>query len=294
MTLFLQQIINGIALGSVYALTAIGYSMVYGVLELVNFAHGNVYMAGAFVYYLLAVTLALPWWVSFVLTILIMGFFGVFYDAATLRPLRRAGLPKFTGLISSIGVSTVIYNVFFIFFGAETRLYPTFFEGQQLQIGSLTVNYMYVVIVAVSAGFLLLLTLFINKTKIGMAMRAVAQNSEAAECMGISTNIIVSVTFFVGSALAAISGILSCMSYRSIDISVGTAITIKAFAATVLGGVGNLVGAVIGAFVIAIVEVLTAGYISSNIRSISSFIILILVLLFRPNGLLGKAVQKKV
>ena len=294
MTLFLQQIINGIALGSVYALTAIGYSMVYGVLELVNFAHGNVYMAGAFVYYLLAVTLLLPWWLSFVLAVVIMGFFGVLYDAATLRPLRKAGLPKFTGLISSIGVSTVIYNVFFLLLGAETKLYPTFFEGRLLRIGSLSINYIYVVIVAVSTGFLLLLTFFINKTKVGMAMRAVAQSAEAAECMGISTNRIVSVTFFIGSALAAISGILSCMSYRSIDISVGTAITIKAFAATVLGGVGNLPGAVIGAFAIAIAEVLTAGYISSNIRSISSFIILILVMLFRPNGLMGRSVQKKV
>lgn len=294
MTLFIQQIINGIALGSVYALTAIGYSMVYGVLELVNFAHGNVYMAGAFIYYILAVMLGLPWWLAFIATIIITGLFGVFYDAATLRPLRKAGLPKFTGLISSIGVSTVIYNLFFLLMGSETRLYPTFFEGQQLQLGAISVNAMYLVIVAVSAVFLLFLTLFIQKTKVGMAMRAVAQNTEAAECMGISTNSIVSITFFIGSALAAISGILSCMSYRSIDISVGTAITIKAFAATVLGGVGNLPGAVIGAFIIAIAEVLTAGYISSNIRSISSFIILILVLLFRPNGLLGKSVQKKV
>lgn len=294
MTLFIQQIINGIALGSVYALTAIGYSMVYGVLELVNFAHGNVYMAGAFIYYLFAVSLGLPWWLSFLLTILVTGLFGVFYDAATLRPLRRAGLPKFTGLISSIGVSTVIYNLFFLFLGSETRMYPTFFEGQQLKLGSISVNYIYIVIVAVSVVTLLLLTLFINKTRVGMAMRAVAQSTEAAECMGISTNMIVSVTFFIGSALAAISGILSCMSYRSIDISIGTAITIKAFAATVLGGVGNLPGAVVGAFVISIAEVLTAGYISSNIRSISSFVILILVLLFRPNGLMGKSVQKKV
>lgn len=294
MTLLIQQIINGIALGSVYALTAIGYSMVYGVLELVNFAHGNVYMAGAFVYYMLAVMLGLPWYVAFFLTVVIMGFVGVIYDAAALRPLRKAGLPKFTGLISSIGVSTVIYNILFLTMGSETRLYPTFFEGKQFEIGSIAVNYMYVVIVGVSALFLLLLTFFIKKTKIGMAMRAVAQNSEAAECMGISTNLIVSVTFFVGSALAAISGILSCMSYRSIDISVGTAITIKAFAATVLGGVGNLSGAVLGAFIIAIAEVLTAGYINSNIRNISSFVILILVLLFRPQGLLGKSVQRKV
>lgn len=294
MTLFVQQIINGIALGSVYALTAIGYSMVYGVLELVNFAHGNIYMAGAFIYYVLAVMLELPWWIAFIATAIITGLIGVFYDATTLRPLRKAGLPKITGLIATIGVSTVVYNLFFLWLGSETRLYPTFFEGQQLQFGSISVNIIYLVIVAISTVFLLILTLFIQKTKTGMAMRAVAQNAEAAECMGISTNAIISVTFFIGSALAAISGILSCMSYRSIDIAVGTAITIKAFAATVLGGVGNLPGAVVGAFIIAIAEVLTAGYISSNIRSISSFIILILVLLFRPNGLMGKTVQKKV
>lgn len=294
MTLFVQQIINGIALGSVYALTAIGYSMVYGVLELVNFAHGNIFMAGAFIYYILAVTVGLPWWLAFIATVVITGLIGIFYDATTLRPLRKAGLPKITGLIATIGVSTVVYNLFFLVLGSETRLYPTFFEGQQLQIGDISVSYIYLIIVAVSAFFLLILTLFIQKTKTGMAMRAVAQNAEAAECMGISTNTVISVTFFIGSALAAISGILSCMSYRSIDISVGTVITIKAFAATILGGVGNLPGAVVGAFVIAIAEVLTAGYISSNLRSISSFIILILVLLFRPNGLMGKSVQKKV
>ena len=294
MTLLVQQIINGIALGSVYALTAIGYSMVYGVLELVNFAHGNVFMAGAFFYYMFVAILELPWYFAFILTILIMGLFGVIYDAAALRPLRKAGLPKFTGLISSIGVSTIIYNIFFLTMGSNTRLFPTFYEGRQLQVGSISVNYMYVVIVALSAALLLLLTLFIKKTRVGMAMRAVAQNTEAAECMGISTDRIVSIAFFIGSALAAVSGILSCMSYRSIDISVGNAITIKAFAATVLGGVGNLSGAVLGAFIIAIAEVLTAGYINSNIRNISSFIILILVLLFRPQGLLGKSVQKKV
>lgn len=228
MTLFVQQIINGIALGSVYALTAIGYSMVYGVLELVNFAHGNIYMAGAFIYYVLAVMLELPWWIAFIATVIITGLIGVFYDATTLRPLRKAGLPKITGLIATIGVSTVVYNLFFLWLGSETRLYPTFFEGQQLQFGSISVNIIYLVIVAISTVFLLILTLFIQKTKTGMAMRAVAQNAEAAECMGISTNAIISVTFFIGSALAAISGILSCMSYRSIDIAVGTAITIKA------------------------------------------------------------------
>lgn len=294
MDLVIQQLINGIALGSVYALTAIGYSMVYGVLELVNFAHGSVYMFGAFLYYFLAVELSIPWAICFPVTIIASGFLGVAYDALTLRPLRKKGLPKFTALITTIGISTVIQNIVFLTMGAETRLYPTFFEGKFLSIGNVNILYLHFLIIGISGACLLLLSLFVKKTKNGMAMRAVAQNTRAAECMGISPSKIVSLTFFIGSSLAALSGILACMNFRGVDMSIGTVISIKAFAATVLGGVGNLTGAVIGAFIIAIAEIFTAGYISSNVRDISTFIILILVLLLRPQGLLGKPVLKKV
>ena len=294
MDLFIQQLINSIALGTVYALTAIGYSMVFGVLELVNFAHGSVYMVGAFVYYILVVNLRLPWFIGFLATLIGCGFLGIAYDALTLRPLRRAGLPKYMALITTIGLSTVFQNVIFLTMGSETRLYPTFFEGQYFKIGEAHILYIQVLIVVVSTLCLLSLTFFVKKTKNGMAMRAVAQNSEAAECMGISSEYIVSITFFLGSALAALSGVLSCMIFRGVDMSIGTTITIKAFAATILGGVGNLPGAVLGSFIISIAEILTAGYISSNIRDIAAFVILILILLFRPRGLLGRPVLKKV
>ena len=294
MELFIQQLINGIALGSIYALTAIGYSMVYGVLELVNFAHGSVYMIGAFLYYMLVVLGGLPWYLGFPIAVIGSGMLGVAYDSIALRPLRRAGMPKFTALISTIGISIVLQNVIFLIMGSETRLFPTFFEGKHLKLGGANILYIQILIVSVSVVCLLLLTFFIKKTKSGMAMRAIAQNSEAAGCMGIASDRIVSITFFLGSSLAALSGILSCMSFRGVDMSVGTTISIKAFAATVLGGVGNLPGAVLGSFIIAVAEILTAGYISSNIRDIAAFIILILILLFKPTGLLGKPMQKKV
>ncbi|GHU62875.1 branched-chain amino acid ABC transporter permease [Spirochaetia bacterium] len=294
MGLFVQQLINGIALGNVYALTAIGYSMVYGVLELVNFAHGSVYMIGAFLYYIVVVLCGLPWFIGFPVSLIGSGFLGVGYNRFALRPLRRAGLPKFTALISTIGVATVFQNIIFLTMGSETRLFPTFFDGRFFTLGDATILYVHVLIVSISIFCLLLLTLFVKKTKNGMAMRAVAQNAEAAECMGIDSDKIISITFFLGSVLAALSGIFSCMSFRGIDMSIGTIISIKAFAATVLGGVGNLPGAVLGSFIISIAEILTAGYISSNMRDMSAFIILILILLFRPTGLLGRPSQKKV
>ena len=294
MTLFIQQIINGIALGSVYALTAIGYSMVYGVLELVNFAHGNVYMAGAFIYYLFAVSLGLPWWLSFLLTILVTGLFGVFYDAATLRPLRRAGLPKFTGLISSIGVSTVIYNLFFLFLGSETRMYPTFFEGQQLKLGSISVNYIYIVIVAVSVVTLLLLTLFINKTKAGRAMRAVSEDKGAAELMGVNVNQTISITFAVGSALAAVAGVLFIAQYETLLPTLGALPGIKAFVAAVLGGIGSIPGAMLGGLILGIIESLAKAYISTQLSDAIVFSVLVIVLLVKPSGLLGKMKIEKV
>jgi branched-chain amino acid transport system permease protein len=251
-------------------------------------------MVGAFLYYIIVERLRFPWFAGFFVALLGAGFLGVGYDKFALRPLRRAGLPKFTALISTIGIATVFQNVIFLTMGSETRLFPTFFDGRYFTLGGANILYIQLLIVSISVICLLLLTLFLKKTRGGMAMRAVAQNSEAAECMGIDSDRVIATTFFLGSALAALSGILSCMSFRGIDMSIGTIISIKAFAATVLGGVGNLPGAVLGSFIISIAEILTAGYISSNIRDMSAFIMLIAILLFRPTGLLGRPSQKKV
>ena len=294
MTYFIQLLLNAVALGSIYALTAIGYSLVYGVLELVNFAHGTVYMLGAFAYFVLYQSAHLPWYAAMLLSLLICGFIGYAYDTVALKPLRKANLPKFTGLICTMGISIVLQNVVFVIYGSETRMYPTFFDGKFLTLGNVTFSWMNLLIVVVSAIALLMLTLFIQKTRAGIALRAVAQNSEAAGIMGINVNLMVSLTFIIGSAMAALSGIFSCMSFRSLDITVGTKIAVKAFAATVLGGIGNLGGAVLGAFIVAIAETYTAGYLSSDMRDLAAFVIMILILFIKPNGLFGKPVQKKV
>lgn len=294
MSNFLAYTINGIVLGSTYALTAIGYSMVYGILELVNFTHSTVYMVGAYLFYIFATLLHLPLIVAFILAVIATGIIGIIYERLTLQPLRARKQPKFAMLICTIGTSIVLQNIFFLTMGSETRQYPTLFEGKYIEVLGFNVTVVQILIVVVTAVLLILLMLFINKTKIGMAMRSCSQDTEAAELMGISVDNIVSLTFFIGSALAAVSGILGCMSYRSVDISVGAAIGTKTFTATVLGGIGSLPGGVIGALVIGLLDVYTAAYIGSNYRNIPAFIVLLLVLFLRPNGLLGKKQQKKV
>lgn len=294
MTYFFQLLFNGIALGSIYALTAIGYSLVYGVLELVNFAHGSVYMLGAFMYYVFVQIFGIPWMLSLPLSLVLTGLIGPLYDSVALKPLRNVNAPKFTGLICTMGISIILQNLVFIVFGSETRLYPAFFDGGYISFLGFTFSHMNLLIVGVSTIAMILMTLFIKKTKTGIALRGVAQNSEAAGIMGINVNQMISITFFIGSFMAALSGIFSCMSFRGVDITVGVKIAIKAFAATVLGGMGNLSGSVLGAFIISIAETFTAGYFSSDMRDLASFAILILILFIKPNGLLGKPVQKKV
>lgn len=294
MAYFTQLLMNSVALGSIYALTAIGYSLVYGVLELVNFAHGSVFMLGAFFYYISNQSLGLPWPVALLIALILSAAVGFVYDRIALKPLRDANLPKFTGLICTMGISIVIQNVVFVLFGSETVLYPAFFEGKFLMLGDMTISYMSIVIIVASAIALVALSFFIQKTKVGIALRSVAQNSEAAGIMGINVNLMISLTFMIGSGMAALSGIFSCMSFRGLDIMVGSKIATKAFAATVLGGIGNLAGAVVGAFVVAIAETFTAGYISSDMRDLAAFVILIVILFVKPSGLFGKTVQKKV
>ncbi len=294
MQTFIQLTVNGIALGSIYALTAIGYSMVYSVLELVNFTHGTIYMVGAYLFYVFSVMLGIPGIPAFILAILATGLIGILYERLTLKPLRDRKLPKFAMLICTIGTSITLQNIFFLLLGSETRMYPTLFEGDYIEVLGTNLSIIQIVIVGAAAVLLFGFTMFINKSKVGMAMRSTAQNAEASELMGISVDRIVSLTFFIGSVLAAVSGILGCMSFRSVDVSVGVSVGTKTFAATVLGGIGEFSGAVLGGLIIGITEMYTAGYIGSNYRNMTAFIILIFILLVRPNGLLGKPVQKKV
>ncbi len=294
MSNFLAYTINGLVLGSTYALTAIGYSMVYGILELVNFTHSTIYMVGAYLFYIFSILTGLPLWLAFICTIVLTGLVGIAYERITIRPLRIRKQPKFAMLICTIGTSIVLQNIFFLTMGSETRQYPTLFEGMYIQLLGFNVTVIQIVIIAATAVLLSIFLLFINKTKLGMAMRSCSQDTEATELMGISVDGVISLTFFIGSALAAVAGIMGCMSYRSVDISIGNAIGTKTFASTVLGGIGVLYGGVVGGLLIGLTEVYTAAYIGSNFRNIPAFVILILVLFLKPNGLFGLKQIKKV
>lgn len=294
MEVFAQQLINGIALGSLYALTAIGYSLVYAVLELINFTHGTMYMVGAYLFYLFAVPCGMNWAVAFLLAIFLTGALGYLIERYTLRPLRRRNMPKFTALICTIGVSILIQNVMLLFLGSQTRPFPTLFEGKYFTIANANISYIQVFVIAMSLVLMVVMTLIIKKSKMGMAMRATAQNSGATELMGIPTDRVVGTTFFCGAVLAAISGIFACMIFRSVNLSIGVTTGNKTFAATVLGGIGELKGAVLGGLLIGLVETFTAGYIDSSLRDIAAFVVLVAVLIFRPCGLLGKPAIKKV
>ena len=294
MSSFLAYTVNGLVLGRTYALTAIGYSMVYGILELVNFTHSTIYMVGAYLFYILVSIAKLPLWLGFLLSVVLTGLIGVSYEWLTLRPLRERKQPKFAMLICTIGTSIVLQNTFFLLMGSETRQFPTIFEGKSIEIMGFNITMAQVFIIISTVVLLIAFTLFINKTRIGMAMRSCSQDTEAAELMGINVNHVVSFTFFLGSALAAVAGVMGCMSYRSVDVSVGAAIGTKTFASTVLGGIGVFYGGVVGGLIIGLTEVYTAAYIGSNYRNIPAFIILILVLFLRPTGLFGAKQVKKV
>ena len=294
MSSFLAYTVNGLVLRRTYALTAIGYSMVYGILELVNFTHSTIYMVGAYLFYILVSIAKLPLWLGFLLSVVLTGLIGVSYEWLTLRPLRERKQPKFAMLICTIGTSIVLQNTFFLLMGSETRQFPTIFEGKSIEIMGFNITMAQVFIIISTVVLLIAFTLFINKTRIGMAMRSCSQDTEAAELMGINVNHVVSFTFFLGSALAAVAGVMGCMSYRSVDVSVGAAIGTKTFASTVLGGIGVFYGGVVGGLIIGLTEVYTAAYIGSNYRNIPAFIILILVLFLRPTGLFGAKQVKKV
>lgn len=294
MQLFLQYFISGIALGSLYALVAIGYSLVYGVLELINMTHGTIYMIGAFMFYIANVMWGANILISLLFAVLVSGILGFSIERLALRPLRKAKMSKTSALICTIGVSTLLQNAMLFLMGSQSRSYPSLFAGKYIAVGGVYITYLQIVIVAVASFLLIVLNLFIKKSKWGMAMRATSASYDAAELMGISTDFIIGFTFFIGAALAAVSGILGCMTFMSVNISSGVSVGTKTFAATVLGGIGEFKGAVLGGIFIGVVESLVAGYIGSEVRDIAAFAALIIVLVIRPSGLFGKPVQKKV
>ncbi len=301
MSEFLQQLINGLALGSILALIALGYTMVYGILRFINFAHGDIFMLGAFAgFYLtpkIAVIFPTP---SIGSGLVVMGIamaicatIGIVIEKLAYRPLRRS--PKLTVLITAIGVSLFLEYTGQLVFGAAPKSFPALIPTYAItHTGGLSVTSNQIVVLVVTLVLLVALRFIVQKTKIGMAMRALAFNPEAAALMGINTDVVISFTFGLGSALAAAAGILFAVNYPAIDPLMGILPGLKAFVAAVLGGIGNLPGAALGGLIIGVTETLVAGYISSTYRDAIAFGILILILLIKPSGLLGKKEIEKV
>jgi branched-chain amino acid transport system permease protein len=296
---FLQQLVNGIALGSVYALIALGYTMVYGIIKLINFAHGDILMVGAYVGYFVIIRLMggiTP--VSYVAAILVAMAFcallGVIMEKWAYKPLRNS--PRINALITAIGVSFLLENGFRVipFIGPNFRPFPTFKSVNFTLFGDLNISLVLIIELSVSIFLMFLLNYIVNYTKIGKAMRAVSQDRNAAYLMGINVNWIISFTFAIGSALAAAAGILYSTAYPQIQPYMGMIPGLKAFIAAVLGGIGSIPGAMFGGIIMGVAETLTKGFISSKLSDAIAFGILIVILILKPAGIFGKNAREKV
>jgi branched-chain amino acid transport system permease protein len=322
MSTFLQQLINGISLGAIYSLIALGYTMVYGVLKLINFAHGDVYMVGAFMGYYLANGLGArgaqaigmsadgliargllgggalePSLITalavMLLAMAICAALGIVIERFAYRPVRKYS--RLTALITAIGVSLLLENGGQVVFGADPKFFPELFKKRNIDLfGGASINSADIIVLVIAIALMIALQLIVFRTKTGRAMRAVSFNLQSAKLMGINTDRIIMFTFALGSALAAAAGVLVAIRIPRIDPLMGILVGLKAFVAAVLGGIGNIPGAVLGGLLIGITETMVVGYLSPTYKDAVAFAILILILLFRPSGLLGAVAQEKV
>jgi branched-chain amino acid transport system permease protein len=298
MSEFFQQIINGISLGSIYALIALGYTMVYGILKFINFAHGEVFMLGAFTGFYLARSFGIETsnfpmaLIILLLSMIITAAIGVTIEKLAYKPLRNSS--KLTVLITAIGVSLFLQFGGQLVFGADPKSFPTLIESTTLEVAGVKIGTNQIIVIVSSLLLMVGLRVIVMQTKLGTAIRAVSNNMTAASLMGININLVISFTFALGSALAGAAGILYSVNYPSIDPLMGLLPGLKAFIAAVLGGIGNFPGAVLGGLLIGTIETLTVGYISPTFRDAIAFAILIIILIFKPTGLLGKREVEKV
>ncbi|MBQ2528321.1 MAG: branched-chain amino acid ABC transporter permease [Spirochaetales bacterium] len=290
-SLLIAQLINGLQTGSVYALVALGYSMVYGIIKLLNFAHGDIIMVGAYMVYYAIASFALPPVVAIILAIGVSTLLGVTVEKVAYTPLRSA--PRLSLLITAIGVSFLLENGAQLVFGADQKSMDPLITGS-VMFGRVNVSYTAIVTIVVSLIIMVLLWFVVNKTKAGKAMRAVSEDMGAAQLMGISLNRTISMTFAIGSALAGIGSVLYLAAYTQASPTMGSMLGIKAFVAAVLGGIGSIPGAMIGGFTIGVLEALVAAAGFSMWKDAAVFLVLIIVLLFKPTGFLGKKMQEKV
>ena len=291
---FLAYLINGISLGSIYAIIALGYTMVYGIARMLNFAHGDIIMIGGYVAFIAFTNLNLSTIVCIILSIIVCAILGVTIERLAYKPLRKAS--SLSVLITAIGVSYFLQNSAQLIFGAENKMFPNILPKGTFKLfnGQLSISYLTIITIVTCIVVMVCLTLFVQKTKIGKAMRACSEDKGAASLMGINVNKTISLTFAIGSGLAAVASILLCVSYPSLSSSLGSMPGIKAFTAAVFGGIGSIPGAFIGGLLLGIIENLGKAYISTQLSDAIVFGVLIVVLLIRPSGLLGKKVREKV
>ena len=292
---FIKYLISGLSLGSVYALIALGYTMVYGIAKMLNFAHGDVIMIGAFTTYTICSTAGLPPAVGVLVAGVLCTLLGMLIEKIAYKPLRKASSPLAV-LITAIGVSYFLQNLALLIFGANTKAFTSVvsMEAIKLADGQITITGETIVTILSCIVIMICLMLFIKKTKAGQAMLAVSEDKGAAQLMGINVNGTIALTFAIGSALAAIAGVLLCSAYPSLSPYTGSMPGIKAFVAAVFGGIGSIPGAFIGGILLGIIEIFAKAYISSQVADAIVFAVLIIVLLIKPTGLLGKNIQEKV
>ena len=291
--IFFDHLINGLSLGSIYAIIALGYTMVYGIAKMLNFAHGDVIMVGAYIAFCGLQYWGFPPVLAILVAMVACTILGITIEGLAYRPLRQAA--SLAVLITAIGVSYLLQNIALMIWGANPKSFPTtFINGSSIRLGQLSISSATVITILANVVIMVGLTLFTTKTKVGKAMRCVSEDRGAAQLMGINVNRTISLTFAIGSALAAIAGILLCSSYPILQPTTGSMPGIKAFTAAVFGGIGSIPGAMLGGILLGVIEIFGKAYISTELGDAIVFAVLIIVLLVKPAGLLGKPMREKV
>lgn len=292
--IFISNLISGIRLGSIYAIIALGYTMVYGIAKMLNFAHGDIIMIGAYSAFLAMYRANLPLSIALIISTIICTLLGVIIERLAYKPLRNAS--SLAVLITAIGVSYFLQNVALLIWGSAAKIFPNILDYGSITLFNEQLNITYQMIITITTCIIIMicLHLFVKKTKIGKAMRACSEDKKAAALMGINVDNIISLTFAIGSGLAAVAAVLLCAAYPTVTPTMGSMPGIKAFTAAVIGGIGSIPGALLGGLMLGIVEILVKAYGLSELSDAIVFAVLILVLLFKPNGLLGMKVKEKV